>query len=1256
MKARILALLVVVALLVTATVLMTSAETPPDYTADLVLDADNMAECPVCGESKEWTVLTAETTIPTIAAGSHPHYYVEASVTNNTVNSSDYSFFMYVTDGSVCLHLGGAEDVLSIGSNIHLSGAGVVNVMGSGTLLGTGATETFSRRATAINNHSTYGVINIYSGTIESALTTHAAVSHGYSANSPATGKTLGQINIYDDAIIQGAANSNAIDMPGGRIVMHGGTVNGRVFVQSSSYKNAAGNTVWMKPKFTIHDGTINGVGTEETPFDGNGGAVYLSYAEFTMNGGIINGGYVTGSGGAIATLTATNQKQLYIYGGTINGGYAGSTDYGGGAIYVDGLSATSLSTLTISGNVTITGGKTAGYGGNILVNNTTTTIGSGVTIADGEAATGGNVRASKKTVFDLQAGAVIKDGHSSKSGGNISVSEAVANIYGTIQDGQAGTSGGNAVIAGGTGYVYVDGGTIKDGTAATSGGNAQLNNGRIVLRNGGTVSGGTASNGAGGNISSYAGIVRIETTGGTISGGQALGTGGSGGNIYMSHASNGTYLGTIDIQAGTVSGGYAQASGGNIYACNKTTATIAGTVVNKLDTLPEGATYHAKNGGNIFLTGEGTTMTVSGIVDGGYTSGLGGNICVDTKSELTVTDTGVVKNGVATTNGGNLYVCGGSTLTVNGTVSNPASALPTDVTRHAVSGGNIYVNGSTAGLTTVTIAGTVDGGISSSNGGSIFINNGAEVNIQNGAHIKNGKTLGTKSYGGNIYACNSNATGATVLNMTGGQITGGEAQLAGNVWVMNKDSQFNMSDGSISGGKSRTSDGQDNVRINTYAVMNMSGGTVYGTNGASARKGTAICLFVNGTLRLSGDAKVIRKDGVRQGLILATTSCGSVQVLNDWEGEATVYGTTASYGDALPEYEGAYVAGAANGRLFRAGSLDADGNFVKGGSYDGTLYYDMSGKPRVIGIEGTLYVASAQMVAQDGELTPSIDPVADFASGEYAYAKLYTTTLTLDGDLAVDINGQPLDVNGTGKLFVIDSANDTYDASKCGVVTVGDDVAVQPQVTVGDKRYVVITDPETGYVTSHRISIELANVALRMSDTLDNVGYYYQAVYTFDDAVKAMIDSYGVVVSKLNMPGVDFMSETKGENGWSMMTGELESGAPVNSGLLKNIMKAADEPSDNQAGGEEKVYANPYIVIKTGADTMTTLVADTENVGQEAGVAMSLKDVLVAIEAYWTNLDATVQGRMQSFYETWADKGMSAWATELPNISGTAE
>lgn len=1246
MKSRIWVLLTAVALVIATTVVMTNAVTPPDYAADLSLSAANKAECPVCGTEQTWTVLTAESVLTDVAAGEHRHYYVKDSFTNNTKNAANH--FLDMAGGTVCLHLGGSDDVMTIGSYININwsdAAATLNVFGGGKVVGTGSAYTQARRGTVISNESSFGVVNVYSGTLASELAGKPVLSYSQSENNKS-----GNITVFDGAVIQGAANSDAIEQNGGKVIIDGGTVNGRINL--TSLQLTVGTKSWMKPVCTLEDGVINGIGTEVQPATVSGAAVYLSYASFTMNGGVINGGYTSACGGAIGTCVANNQKQIYIYGGTINGGYAGGVvkvgtenkEFGGGAIFIDGNSTTKLSTLVIDGDVTISGGETAKYGGNICISNSTVTMGSNVTVSGGKAYTGGNIRISGgKAVLTQAAGSVIKDGTATYTGGNISVSESQAYIKGTMENGSSKASAGNAVVAGSTGYVYVDGGTVSGGVAATYGGNFQLNNGRVVVCNGGKILNGKASAGTGGNIYSGGGLVRIESTGGTISGGQALGTSGNGGNIYMTWASNGTYLGTIDIQAGTVSGGYAQASGGNIYAISKTTLNIGGTVRNLISELPSGKTAHAKNGGNIFISGDGTVMTVSGTVDGGVASAMGGNIFLDTKSKATVTSAGTVKNGVAATSGGNVYVCGGSELDVQGTVISKEADLPSGKTAHAKNGGNIYANGSTSGLTKVTITGTVDGGVTTGHGGNIYFANGAQIDL-NGV-IKNGKT-GTSSYGGNIYG-----EYAVTLNMTGGKILDGTARLAGNIWIKDSGSNFNMSGGEISGGTGTSGDGQNNVRMNTQAVMTMTGGVVYGTNGAAAGKGTAICLYVNGTLRLGGNAKVLRKDGVRQGLVQASASLPRVQILNDWTGEATVNVPSEAYGAALPEDTTIWKDGL-TGRLYQAGSL-VDGAFVKGGTIQGKLYADLTNKILLTAEDGVVYIPAGEAISADGKVTTVRDVAAAYATGKYRYMQVYGGIVKMNGDLTLNVNGKALSVEGKGKLYAFDTANDTFNASKCGKLTIDSkDVQLQGETEIGDKRYVALRTGNSHTYTMHRVEIKLLNVVLRPDvEKLSDVGYYYQATYNFDDAVKNAIDSYGVVVSKIDMPGSDFLQEAKGENGWTVMYGAPTVNTTVNSGLLSNIMSEDKTPEENAAAGEKIVYANPYLVVRTADDTMTVLLGDPKNAGKEDGTALSLKDVLMAADDYYKD-DATVMAQLKGYYKQWASYGLELWKKDLPNIA----
>ena len=84
----------------------------------------------------------------------------------------------------------------------------------------------------------------------------------------------------------------------------------------------------------------------------------------------------------------------------------------------------------------------------------------------------------------------------------------------------------------------------------------------------------------------------------------------------------------------------------------------------------------------------------------------------------------------------------------------------------------------------------------------------------------------------------------------------------------------------------------------------------------------------------------------------------------------------------------------------------------------------------------------AAVSVYQDGVLQASyadLQSAVDQANGGVVVLeKNITENITVNGDLYLDLNGKTLTgtVSGEGMLCGMDSANDTYDASKCGRIT----------------------------------------------------------------------------------------------------------------------------------------------------------------------------------------------------------------------------
>lgn len=859
-----------------------------------------------------------------------------------------------------------------------------------------------------------------------------------------------------------------------------------------------------------------------------------------------------------------------------------------------------------------------------------------------GNGTVNGQITAANSTVY-MRSGTV--NGVDDQSGGAFNVSNTALYVTGgTVNGGFASiketTKHGGAIYAVG-GSIEIKNATVQNG-AAQNGGNIWADGTQITIGSGAMISGGHAAyGGKGGNI--YAnGTSTINMSAGTITNGTAQG--GTfrtiAGTTRSVHASNGGNIALdggadLTITGGTVENATSNYGGGNIWSTTGSEISISGatvsggvtktgsggnlSVTSATITIGSGATVTngktataSKNGGNIYAATSTITMT-GGTVSSGRATSNGGNIYADT-TEVTISNA-TVSGGIAGNVGGNMYVkgepvtinagadiYGGDATTYGGNIFATTSATITmndgDVYNgEATDGGNFYVTG---GATFTMNGGTVSSGEASNSGGNIFSTGSAKININSGAEISDG--VATATAGGNIWAESS-----SVINMTGGEVKGGTSD------------KYN----------------QHNIRLNTGAVMNMTGGVVYGKDGCDAANvGTAITSNAS-TLRLGGNARIVREDGVKDGLVRLIG--GKLHILTDWTGEAGF-----EFNAFSPEYGYEFAD-------VQCGTLSAEGVFTKGcdQNFAGNLYYQaMEGEPAIYAVSGgTMYISGLQMVKTNGA-TEWVRGNSVATTAADKYVKYYGGALALSGDAVVDFNGKEATVTGSGKLYGFDSANDTYDAELCGTVTLAStDVDPQLSTYAAGKNYVAIFG-ENDTVSYHCVAMKVINVALRPSA----VGYYYQAQYIFDDVVAGKVDCYGIAVSKDKLPGADFADYAA----YTVMTDELVSGATTNSGLLANIMKAGE--ATNTVRGEIVVYANPYLAVKSSDEAVAVVVGDPENAGEKAGFGMSLKDVLVTIDDYWTNLGKTTKDDLRDFYGDWATEGMSAWATDLPNMSAPAE
>ena len=259
----------------------------------------------------------------------------------------------------------------------------------------------------------------------------------------------------------------------------------------------------------------------------------------------------VTGSGNTTIKLDGDN----HLTGG--NGIYSNSS----GSLTITGGENDSLTAqggdsrngiYSVSGDVTISGGKVTATGGNSTgsygsggdgIHSGSLTISGGTVTATGGGSTGSNGLGGRGICSDsggvtISGGSTVtaNGGNGSSGGDGISSSSGV-----TVSDGTVTANGGNGGNVSGDGIRSGGGVTISGGTVNAAGGDSKDGYGGDGIRSGGgvTISGNTvnAAGGNGGKVGGY-GICsfdRVAISGGTVEAAGGNGSTGGGSGIYSS-------------------------------------------------------------------------------------------------------------------------------------------------------------------------------------------------------------------------------------------------------------------------------------------------------------------------------------------------------------------------------------------------------------------------------------------------------------------------------------------------------------------------------------------------------------------------------------------------------------------------------------------------------------------------------------------------------------------------------------------------
>jgi MSHA biogenesis protein MshQ len=655
--------------------------------------------------------------------------------------------------------------------------------------------------------------ITVDPGAVRAALS--VTIAGGANTGGLAFGGAGSQLDVTNDVTIDAPTSNGIIKQivvgartlnVGGNVTLNGGTTGGT---------NATRTT-----QLTVTSGTVT-IGTVGTPRNLNITAdasanAHASVAQVTLTpaagvGTITVNGNVTLTGGG----TTTHNALLTV---------AGTSNANTGIIITGDLNVLSPSIATTS-SVTMTGaaGGRIEVGGNVD-NRDTISVAAGIFSATGTGATfaTGNssaVAASHVSSTSVTSGSLTIAGNTSVTAGVVNPSGATLSVTtGSITIGTAGTPRNLSVTAGSQ--------TNTNATASvTSGTLAVTGNTTITGRVGGT--GGTASlvatlppAGAGVGLDLDGDLTIVTTAAGGVGTGLVNLTGG--GVINLAGTVNNG--GTVTIATGTFNVTGASSAYNNNSAVVAATTTISSGSLNLT-----GATPSLSNAA-------GDTMSIS----------TTGSIVVGNPA----TDTGIVSNA------GTITLTAGGTFTANGDFTNSGTFTNTAAGQLNLNGAASAINGTfNRGTGTVTMAGAAAQALS---GSALTFNNLTISNTAGAVTLNSNATITNPG----ILTMNGTATilspaAAVVVSGTGTMTGTGTVQVTRTTGAADFNSQYTMTTRTL------TNLTVEYIGTATQAINNLTYGSAGPSGGlrisnTSAAVTAAANFVVNGTLTMNGTATLL--------------------------------------------------------------------------------------------------------------------------------------------------------------------------------------------------------------------------------------------------------------------------------------------------------------------------------------------------------------------------------------------------------------
>jgi hypothetical protein len=750
----------------------------------------------------------------------------------------------------------------------------------------------------------------------------------------------------------------------------------------STDYESGGRNAAFILREGVQVWGGYDGIGNniDEAPWNGHfnpDGTAKSGYE--TILSGDFNDDDVVGEDGGVLTFTDNDENAYHVV----------------LAVNIPATSGTVLNGLTINGGNADTddGILTVGdysipqnSGGGMYNNNSSPEL-TNVTISGNAALSQGGGIYAVASSLTMTGGAITGNATTNGFGGGVSVESGTFTMDNVTVSGNTADSHGGGVYFTGTTFT-VNGGTISGNTTNGYGGGVYFYSGGDFIMEGGTIIGGEAPSDA--NIALDGGGVFFDgygveydhsgdftMRGGSISGNNAIAPdaySGNGGGVYVTG-------GTFEITGGTISNNRATTNGGGVYITGSgTTFKMSGSTANISGNNATSTDPSYGNGGGVYVS-YGTF-----IMEGGT---IGGSVADANTAE----------------NGGGVYITGsGTSFTMSGNAKISGNTATNTVTTSANGGGVYVAAGSfemseTAQINSNNATGATN---SAARGGGVYVANDGSFAMSEGASISNNTTNGNgnNSDGGGVYFAGTSFTMSGTAKISGNNPTvstngGGVCVAAGT---------FEMSDAAeISG--SRASNG-GGVYVFDGGAFTMTGGTI---SGHSANFGGGVYVFDGGAFTMTGGT--IGGTGTNAN---TTSSGGGVYVQNGeftMDG-GTISGNKATSSDSTYGYGGGVYFNS-NGKTFTmSGNAQISGNTATGsGSGHGGGVYVNAGTFTKTG--GTIYGnVKVDGSAENPALQNSASSGSGHAVYIFDDSTPLTRNITADTDVDLD-SGEPTILGG---------------------------------------------------------------------------------------------------------------------------------------------------------------------------------------------------------------------------------------------------